>query len=153
MLGQVQLIGVYALPIDRAMIKAQAEILYGDDAAAEDLAQTREQLESVVLVEVLVSNAGSEFDVGDFTQEDSQQPPENWQAPWAEAFLSRDGGRLLAERGEPLPAAHAAFRVAFYLHYWKPGQPLLTTYGHLATTPPAAMPERLARLVPYAFVD
>jgi hypothetical protein len=151
--GNVQLIGVYTLPVNHEMIAEQAQILYGDDAAGEEFEQVREQLESTVLVEVLVSNADADFDVGDFAQEDPQQPRENWQASWAEALLSPDGERLLVVRGDPLPPDQANFRVAFYLHYWKPGQPLVTSYGRVPTTPPSMMPERLTRLVPYELVD
>ena len=151
--GQAQIVGVYALPVDQEMVAEQAQILYGDDAAAEELEQAREQLESTVLVEVLVSDADAKFDLGDFAQEDPQQPRENWQAPWAVAFLSPEGERLLAEHAGPLPRNRANFRAAFYLHYWKPGQPLVTSYGRLSTVPPSVMPERLMRLVPYKLVD
>ena len=153
MASQVQLIGVYTLPVNPEMIAEQAQIIYGDDAAAEELEQAREQLESTVLVEVLVSNADADFDVGEFTQEDPKQPRDNWQAPWAEAFLSTDGERLLVERGESLPSDQDSFRVAFYMHYWKPGEPLVTSYGRLSTSSLSPMPERLTRLVPYELVD
>jgi hypothetical protein len=151
--GQIELIGVYALPVDDELVRAQAEILYGQRAAATDLAHTRAQLESAVLFEALVSGADADFDVGDFAQEDPQLPRDTWQAAWAEAYLSPDGEELLAERGGSPSPGQLNFRIAFYMHYWKPGQPLFSSYGPLATPPPSRMPERLKRLAPYEFVD
>ncbi len=150
---RAELIGVYQLPVTEQLIADQTELLYGANAPAEAVAEIREQLASTVLVEVLVSSADAKFDVSDFTQEDKQLPRENWQVAWAEAFLSADGQALLAKRGEPLPPGLENFRVAFYIHFYKVGEPLLCSYGSLPGSQPLPMPARLGQLVPYELLD
>jgi len=150
--GRTEVIGVYALRVEEELVRAQAEFLYGPNPSPSNLAQVRKQLESAVLVEVLVSNADAKFDVGHFVQPDPKLPRENWQAPWAEAFLSEDGERLLKAREKSVLAGSATFRVAFFMFYWKVDQPLLSSYGELPAVRSSAMPERLARLVPYELI-
>jgi hypothetical protein len=99
MSSTVQLIGVYQLPVTEELIATQAELLYGGEPSPDNVVQVRQQLESTVLVEVLVSNADDAFDVSVFTQENPELPYESWQVAWAEAFLSADGQELLVERG------------------------------------------------------
>jgi hypothetical protein len=147
--GQMKLIGVYSLPVDEQLVATQARELYGETPSPSQVAQVRKQLGSIALAEVLVTDADERFNVGDFTQEDPKRPRQSWQAAWAEAFLSPDGETLLVKRWGRLPPNTTAFRIAFYLHFWKTGQPLLTSYGPIPTPAPAPMPERLVRLVPY----
>jgi hypothetical protein len=152
MSGKIRLVGVYRLPMTDAMVYAQARELYGDAPSADDVEQVRKQLRSTVLVEVLVSGADAGFRVGDFTQADSKEPRDNWQAAWAEAYLSPDGEALLA-KGEAPPGERTDLRLAFYLHAWHADRPLETSFGRIAAAAPSAMPERLRRLVPYEPLD
>jgi hypothetical protein len=149
----MELIGVYKLAVSDELTAEQAEILYGDTPSASEVATVRAQLDSVVLVEVLVRRVDDRFDVSDFQQVDPTQPPENAQAPWAEVFLSADGSDPLAEPTEEPVAGHKDFRIAFFLHGWLVGVPLSTSYNPLAWREPADMPERLRSLVPYPPVD
>jgi hypothetical protein len=153
MAGKAELVGVYALPVDDALVVAQSRELYGENPRPAQIDQVREQLNSAVLVEVAISNAGASFDVGDFVLEDPTLPRDNWQAAWAEAFLTTDGERLLVKRWGSLPKDQQNFRVAFYIHNWKLGGRLLSSYGPIPTTAPLPMPDRLKRLVPYVEVD
>jgi hypothetical protein len=151
--GNAQLIGVYTVPLSDELIAAQTRELYGSNPSPPQVAQVREQLASVALIEVLVSGADTQFSVSDFAQADPEKPRSDWQAAYAEAFLSPDGESLLVARWKRLPAGLTDFRVAFYMYYWKVGQPLLSSYGSLETPPPSQMPERLSRLAPYEMVD
>jgi hypothetical protein len=153
MSGRIELIGVYRLPVTDELVQSQAEVLYGANPSSDQHAQARRQLESTALVEVLVTDADRHFNVTDFAQEDTSLSRANWQAAWAEAFLSSDGQNLLVERWAPLPAQHTTFRVAFFIHQWKVGGPLLSSYGSMSTAQPTSMPDRLHRLVPYETVD
>ena len=151
--GSIELIGVYQLPVTEELVAKQAELSYGEAFSPEQRAQVRELLESAVLVEVLVSDADADFNVGGFMQENPELPPMNWQAAWAEAFLSADGDRLLAERWNPLPPGHTTFRVTFFIHEWRVDRALLSSYGSLPGGAPTPMPERLRELVPYELLD
>lgn len=152
----IEVLGVFRLNVTDELFREQLSILYPDDAPGIDRVaaarDVRKQLECVVLIEVLVRNRDDRFDAGDFAQPRDGVPRSDWQVAWAEAYLSPSGESLAVERWSPPPES-GDLRVAFFLHYWDPTRPLLTTYGDIICPPPQAMPERLARLVPYEPVD
>ena len=152
----IEVLGVYSIPVTRDLLREQTDILYGADLLGAERRdserQCREQLESTVLVEALVRSRGKRFNVGDFSQPVDGVPRENWQAAWAETYLSEDGERLLVERWGDAPKADT-FRVAFFIHCWNPAAPLLTSYGEVRCPAVEKMPERLEKLVPYEPVD
>jgi hypothetical protein len=148
----IEVLGVYSIPVTKELLREQTDILYGTDLAADERRdaefQCREQLESTVLVEVLVRDRDQRFGVGDFCQPQEGVPRSSWQVAWAEAFLSEDGERLIVERWSNAPEA-GSFRVAFFIHLWKSSAPLMTSYGDLHCPEVKMMPERLQKLVPY----
>jgi hypothetical protein len=152
----VEVIGVYRLEVAEELFREQLSILYpdplatGEQRAAED--QIRHQLASVVLIEARVHNRDERFDVSHFTQAKPPLARDQWQAAWAEAYLSRDGVSLAADRWTSAPPP-GDLRVAFFLHYWEPDSPLRTSYGEVLCPPPCPMPARLKRLVPFEPVD
>ena len=152
----IKVLGTYALPFDAKMLKQQTNILYGKNLKgparryAEE--QCREQLGSTVLIEALIQEADKRFRLSDFTQPLAGVQRDNWQAPWAEGVLSVDGESRLETRWSE-PPTNKTFRVAFFLHYWKPDVPLLTSYGEVQCPPVQEMPERLQRLVPYQLLE
>jgi len=101
----------------------------------------RDELSSAVLIECEVSDADESFDVGDFRHPDSDQ------AAYDEVFLTSDGSVLLPDSYPRPQTSH--FCVAFFLHFFQPESPLLSSYGSLRLPSVTAMPERLNRLVPY----
>jgi hypothetical protein len=117
-----------------------------DEQRAEAEEQCREQLASIVLIELLVENGDQSFSVSDFSQPEDGVPRDSWQVAWAEAFLAVDGNSLLVERWKEPPKT-GAFRVAFFMHFWDETKPLLTSYGELTRPSVSEMPERLKRLV------
>jgi hypothetical protein len=153
---KVEVLGVYRLPVTDELFREQFDIIYGYPMSASERRsaeqQCREQLESVVLVEAVVSNRDRRFGVGGFTQARAGQPKDSWQVAWAEAFLTADGERLSVERWSDAPSDDP-LRVAFFIHCWDPGQPLLSSYGGVQCPAPQQMPERLIRLVPFVPVD
>jgi hypothetical protein len=114
--------------------------------------QIREQLESVVLVEVLVLDRHSRFDVSDFTQVQVSVPRDRWQVAWGETYLSPDGTCLAVDRWSPAPES-GDLRIAFFVHGWDATSPLLSSYGEVSCPKPRPMTDRLARLVPFEPVD
>ncbi|MBX3426398.1 MAG: hypothetical protein KF688_12020 [Pirellulales bacterium] len=138
------------------LLKEQTDLLHGADLSGDERrcaeSHCREQLKSTVLVEAMVRGRDKQFDVGGFTQSQDGVSRENWQAAWAEAYLSQDGERLLAERWGDPPKVDD-FRVAFFLHSWNAAKPLVTSYGEAGCPAVQRMPERLQKLVPYEPVD
>jgi hypothetical protein len=153
---RIEVLGVYHLPVTEDLFHEQFDILYGfpmsNAQRAEAQSRCREQLESVVLIEVLLRNRDKRFRVGDFAQARTGQSNDNCQVAWAEAYLSFDGESLLVERGSD-PLELDPLRVAFFIHFWDAAEPLQSSYGQLSCPAPQAMPERLKRLVPYEPVD
>lgn len=154
MAGKIELIGIYQLPVTDELVAAQAEWWPCKDEkpSLAQCAEARELLEFTVLVEVLVSAVDANYKTDDFAQE-NPQPEANWQAAWAEAYLSADGQELLIERGKPFTFNYTTFRVAFFIHYWQHNRPIWHSYGTLPVSQPTLMPERLQKLVPYEFLD
>lgn len=148
----LQVLGVYRFVVTGELLRRQAALLYGStlepEEEAEVLEDCREQIGAAVLVEVLVQGAGPDFALAQVGQVDPELPEENWQVPWAPAYLSADGAQLLSRRQapEPLPSS---FRLAFTCHWWLPSSPLLTPYGALPCPPPQPPSPALARLLPY----
>ncbi len=114
-----------------------------------EMLENREELEdalsNAVLIEVSVSGATKQIDVGSFVQPLEGVDSERWKVAYGEKYLSEDGIRKL---GDDQPALHQ-FRVAFYIHCWQHGGNLHGPSGPLALPKMKPMPARLWRLVPY----
>ena len=153
---RIEILGVYRLAVTEELFREQFDNLFGSPKWARKRAEAerlcREHFDSAVLIEALVSNRDDRFHLVDFTQARIGEPEGSWQVAWAEAFLSLDGESLLVERGSDPPDAEP-LRLAFFIHYWDPSQPLLTSYGEIHCPAPRAMPDRLKRLVPYEPTD
>ena len=153
---RIEVLGAYRLEVTKPLIKQQFGELYNyempEEQVKEALRQCIQQLHSVVLLEVLVESRDARFQCDDFTQQLDDVPRDSWQAPWAEAYLTADGESLLADRWGPPPSVDT-FRIAFFLHYFQPDRPLLSSYGQLECPPVLDMPPRLTRLVPFIPVD
>jgi hypothetical protein len=158
MSSPIQVVGVYKLPVTPELVSVQANELYGTVAKLTQQQRTqaereaREQLESLVLIECLVSGADKRFDVGDFTQRQPGVDRSSWQAAYGEVFLSADGETRLDVQWGQLPKQDP-FRVAFYLYFWDSHEPLVTSYGDVRCPDVGEMPERLQRLAPFSPVD
>lgn len=153
---KLEVIGVYRLPVTPELLARQIKELVSPRMTSAQQRQTNEhirrQLESVVLIEVLVENADDRFSCDDFTQPLVGVPRSSWQAAYREALLSADGRRKRSARsGEKADARN--FRVVFFLHCYRPDLPLLTSYGERNCPPVANMPTRLQKLHPFVPVD
>ena len=99
------------------------------------------------LVELWVRGSEAEFDVGEFTQVEPGQPQGNWQVPYDEKILNTSGTAALADtqmlKGKGGDAWKGDVRIAFFFHYLKPHEPMLTPFGKVKLPAPSAMPERL----------
>jgi len=75
---RIEVVGVYRLDVPEDLFREQFDILYGDPMSDEERVeaekQCREQLSSVVLIELLVENRDASFSISDFSQ------PQGWSA-------------------------------------------------------------------------
>jgi hypothetical protein len=152
----IEVLGVHSLRVTDEMIREQFRILYGRDPSerspGDDERHCRAQLESVVLIEVLVRDRDSRFNVNHFAQRREGFDRDNWQVAWAETYLSADGTTVVVEQFGEMPVS-GDLRLAFYIHFWDSAKPLYSSYGDVVCPAPSAMPERLEKLVPYELVD
>jgi len=96
----IQVLGAYKVELTDELFKKAMEIKYGgiqlssaERRRAE--ASVREELSSVALLEVLVSGADDQFNVGDFGQLGSDQ------AAYDEAYLTADGASVISRFDRP----------------------------------------------------
>src|SRR5262249_22977738 len=110
---EIKVLGVYRLDVTEDIFREQFSTLYhdvlqsrgGPDIPDRATAESyiRAQLESVVLIELLVMNRDQRFSMDDFIQEDPTIEEGGDQAAWAEAFLMLDGSSLAVERNAHMP--------------------------------------------------
>lgn len=146
----VNVLSAYKLEATEELFKEAMELKYGDTGlSGADLREAeeavREELAGVALLEVLVTGRDDRFDVGDFSQEGSDQ------APYNEVYLNSDGTEVVSDSFQAPPGD--PLRIAFYLHYFDPSQQLKTSSGSVLIPPLQPMPERLRNLAPYEPVD
>ena len=98
------------------------------------------------LIEIEVSDCTSQIDFLQFTQPLDDQPRDNWQVPYDEAFLDAEGIRLVDEDDQYKQPSVPRFRAAFYFHYLDQKQPLQSQVGPLKLPKTTKKPRRLAFL-------
>lgn len=145
----VQIIGVYQVAMTEASVQEAMDWKYGGitlSAAEKKEAEEyiREELSSVVLLDIIVTNPDSSFDLTDFHQPGSDQVAYN------EAFLDPDGRSILSYFEPP---QGNTFRVVFFLHFFDPHLPLETPYGLVSLPGIEEMPPHLQSLHPYQPID
>lgn len=146
---RVQVLGAYRLEPSKELFDKAWQIKYGGthlsrkDRERNEYA-LRQELSSVVLLEVLVKDVDENFDVSDFAQKDSDQ------AAYIEVYLSEDGTAVISDLHRP---EADALRIAFYLHFFDVQKELQTSYGPAEVPSIREMPNRLEKLLPYEPVD
>ena len=146
---KIQVLGAYKVELTDDLLEEAIEIKsYGLQLTESEKAELekaiREELSSVVLLDVLVTDADERFDIDNFGQPGSDQ------APYDETYLSLDGTTVIS-RFEP-PSGDS-FRVVFFLHFFDPAKPLETPYGNVSIPPIQPMPKHLQELIPYTPID
>ncbi len=126
--------GLISLSTDRATRESAFEVV-------------RQDLASVVLVEMLVENRDRRMYMGEFGQSRGDALGAGDEVACCEVFLSPDGIERVADYLDEVKGPDV--RVAFFLHDYKPSRPILTSYGPVDTTVLTPMPTRLRRLAIY----
>ena len=144
----VKVLGAYKVEISDETINKFLEEDYGDILTADEMkkefALKREELESVIALDVSIMNADDGFDAGEFTQPDSDQ------VAYDEVYLSINGHSI---ESETKPQDPKNFRIYFFLHYFDPIKPLLTSYGKVDIPKVEPLPDYLKSLHPFMPVD
>jgi len=93
------------------------------------------------LIELIVRESTSQFEIGAITQEVPGEPQDNWQVPWDEVVLDADGESTVADH-----SWYGNLRIAFFFHYLDQGRPLITPFGNVSLPDETPRPARLAFL-------
>ncbi|HLF06817.1 MAG TPA: hypothetical protein VI893_06575 [Thermoplasmata archaeon] len=151
MVAKVEVLGVYRVAPRKALLQQAMQVKYGGlpeskSELKEAERHVREELDNLVLIEILVRGPRRRGWIGGLCQPGSDQ------RAYEESFLSPGGRRVLSryERGEP---KSESVRLAFFLHFFDPGKPLVTPWGDVPLPKTRAMSRRLRRLVAYLPVD
>lgn len=145
---KIEILGAYKLEFADEQIRQFIEDSFGDaldeTEKEEMLTAKRDELASVVAFDIRVTNADRKFDVGDFTQPDSDQ------VAYDEVYLSPDGHSI---ESNSKPKDPTNFRVYFFLHFVDKQKPLLSSYGALDIPELKPLPDYLKRIHPFTPVD
>ena len=146
---KIEVLGAYKVAPTAKLFQEAMESKYGgiqlsgrDRKAAEEA--IRQELSSIVLLDVLVRNPDEQFDVGEFNQPGSDQ------APYDEANLSLDGTSVVSQSDPPFGDS---LRVTFFLHFFDPSKPLASSFGEVTVPAVQEMTERFQEMIPYSAVD
>ena len=147
MTASVEILGAYRVSLSEEDIRSFLMDSFGDALDDDEIegmvVSKQDELRSVVGFDVLVRGTDDRFDVGDFSQPDSDQ------VAYDEVFLTADGQ---AEREAPSKMS-GDVRIYFFLHDVDEGKPLNTSYGAVAIPEIRPLPEHLANLHPFTPVD
>lgn len=158
----VEILEVHPLTVTDKLIAEALETKYGglDLTAAEQReaeAAVRAEIGSadgplpVVLIEAWVRGAEKRFDPGRLGQARSGAIGPLDQVAYDEAVLTDDGAAILGRDVDEHRGRDP--RLAFFLHYYRPEDPILTPFGPVTAPRPTPMPERLAAIIRYEPVD
>jgi hypothetical protein len=150
--SQISVVGTYRLEITKELVNAQFLNLYPYelDEKHRRIARkrTQDQLKSVALIETLIKFPDDRFSVSHFTQKNDALPKASWQAAYLEKFMDADGLQVLECEPFEIPKRDI-FRCVFYLNFYQPAQPLITSYGERFCPAIEDIPDRLKNLVPF----
>ncbi|MFQ5412761.1 MAG: hypothetical protein ACE5EC_10715 [Phycisphaerae bacterium] len=153
-MAKITLIGVHPLDysdelLDAAITRQFGLIALDTDPEKRERAEfrAREDLRSIVLVEMFIADRDRSLYIGDFGQSPTGILGPGDPVADQEAILSPDGTQRIADYLDQVQSKDV--RLAFYLHGYRPDLPILTGYGQVEAPPMTAMPVRLRRVVPY----
>ena len=107
------------------------------------------EYKNVHLLEFEISSIGSDFDIDDFTQKLPNVDSMNWQVPYDELFLNKNGSEIIGDYRTDINALEKPFRLVFYFHYFDLEKPLSTPYGNISINKIDSIPKRLSEIIEY----
>ncbi len=144
----IKVLGAYKVEITDEKPKKFLQENFGNVLTSNGLKKQfllkQDELSSVVALDMSVTNADMNFDIGDFRQPNSDQ------VAYDEIYLSTDGHSI---ESQIKPNDPNNFRVYFFLHYYDKNKPLLSSYGAVYVPEIQSLPEYLKSLHPYIPVD
>lgn len=107
----------------------------------------------VHLIELETELSISEINFLSFTQEVLGKIKLDWQVPWDEKILNKDGSKIIREDFEDTKPRLLKNRIIFFFHYLDFEKPFLTPLGEITLPLPKEMPKRLKSIIKYTNPD
>jgi hypothetical protein len=126
----VRYIGAYPVPVSESERNAARSCHQNDEYVSRELG-------SLALVELEIIAAPEVFDIGDF-----KQPHTNY-VPYDETYYDPVSLEKLSDEPFYSPKVRD-FRVAFFLHFFDPAEPLISPFGDLQVADLVERPPHLA---------
>lgn len=106
---------------------------------------------NVYLFEFEINSTDSDFDVGDFTQKLPNVDSMNWQVPYEEQFLNKNGTEVIGDydADQNQNELEKPFRLVFFFHYFDLQKPLSTPFGDISAKNFEPIPKRLSDIIEY----
>lgn len=102
------------------------------------------------LIELILDVSASEIDWSNIFVPEHETKKENWQVPYMEQYLDRDGTKKICKTYEVPKEYIKPCRVAFFI-YKDSANVLSTPYGDFELSIESKIPERLESLVEFEF--
>jgi hypothetical protein len=104
---------------------------------------------NVHLIELDIKAKHTDIDIGEFTQRQRGVDQLDWQAPWDEKYLNREGTEITGDWLEVPKDKTENTRIVFFLHFIDFDKPLTTPFGEIDLKIPEPMPNRLSSIIEY----
>lgn len=114
---------------------------------------TIEGQNDVHLIEMLVNAKYTDFDIGEFTQEQVGVDKSSWQVAWDEKYLNLQGTAIIGDWSKPPIEPTDLTRLTIFLHFIDFKMPLITPFGEIELKKPEKLPERLNGIIEYEQPD
>ncbi|HYG14507.1 MAG TPA: hypothetical protein VEC12_02065 [Bacteroidia bacterium] len=101
------------------------------------------------IVEIIVKQPYSEFDLGDITQANENLPRSSWQAPFNEKYLDNEGEKVIGDYYVKPQTNSGITRLLFFIYFLDTNKPLITPYGEFSLPGETIIPERLIGKLPF----
>ncbi len=107
----------------------------------------------VHLIELDIKANFMDIEIDEFTQQKEDIDKLNWQAPYDEKYLNKQGTEIIGNwLDEPKYLTHMT-RLTFFFHYLDFSKPLITPFGDIDLKSPESMPARLSSILKYVQPD
>jgi hypothetical protein len=132
-LRDCRILGIHRVVPSEEEFDEALEVQWGQGLTGAELerarSRVREHFDGLCLIEVQFEPADAEIDWNEFTQCDNDLDRSSWQVPYDEVLVDRSTGRW-----------------AFFLHFVRPDQPLLTPVGERLLPRPSLVPAHLIQI-------
>ncbi|MES2774167.1 MAG: hypothetical protein V4722_08280 [Bacteroidota bacterium] len=99
------------------------------------------------LIELRILRKADEIELSDFTQEQVDEPEENWQSPFSEKYLNHNGDKVIGDDFELPQVLTKSTRLVFFMYFLDNNNFLRTPFGHVDLIGKIDPPQRIKNII------